>query len=72
MQTLNVGAGRTDKEHREAEEQWRADLLADSRSDAKLLLLGRGFVCNRKRVVSGAQTLCFTNVYTRKSLSIWA
>jgi hypothetical protein len=34
MQTLNVGAGRTDEEYKAAEEQRRADLLADSRSDA--------------------------------------
>jgi hypothetical protein len=34
MQTLNVAAGRTDKEYQAAEEQRRADLLADSRSDA--------------------------------------
>ena len=34
MQTLNVGAGRTDNEYQAAEEQRRADLLADSRSDA--------------------------------------
>jgi hypothetical protein len=34
MQTLNVGAGRTDEEYKAAEEQRRADLRADSRSDA--------------------------------------
>src|ERR1700685_2227592 len=34
MQTLNVGAGRTDQEYKEAEEQRRADLVADSRSCA--------------------------------------
>jgi hypothetical protein len=34
MQTLNVGAGRTDQEYQAAEEQRRADLLAESRSDA--------------------------------------
>src|SRR4029077_9500521 len=34
MQTLNVGAGRTDQEYKAAEEQRRADLRADSQSDA--------------------------------------
>lgn len=34
MQTLNVGAGRTDEEYKAVEQQRRADLLADSRSDA--------------------------------------
>lgn len=34
MQTLNVGAGRTDEEYKAAEEQRRADLRADSVSSA--------------------------------------
>jgi hypothetical protein len=34
MQTLNVGAGRTDEEYKAAEEQRRADLRAESRGDA--------------------------------------
>lgn len=34
MQTLNVGAGRTDEEYKAAEEQRRADLRADSRTNA--------------------------------------
>ena len=34
MQTLNVGAGQTDKEYNAAEEQRRGDLRDDSRSDA--------------------------------------
>ena|ERR1700722_11102307 len=34
MQTLNVGAGRTDEEYKAAEEQRRAELRADSQSDA--------------------------------------
>lgn len=45
MQTLNVGAGRTDKEYKEAEEQRRADLLADSQSDANYFFLGRRAGC---------------------------
>jgi len=42
MQTLNVGAGRTDKEYKEAEEQRRANLLADSRSDANYFFWAAG------------------------------
>jgi len=42
MQTLNVGAGRTDEEYKAAEEQRRADLLADSRNDARLFFLAAG------------------------------
>jgi hypothetical protein len=34
MQTLNVGAGRTDEEYKAAEEQRRADLLEESRTIA--------------------------------------
>jgi hypothetical protein len=39
MQTLNVGAGRTDEEYKAAEEQRRADLLADSRGDANYFVV---------------------------------
>jgi hypothetical protein len=42
MQTLNVGAGRTDTEYQEAEKQRRADLLADSRSDANYFFWAAG------------------------------
>ncbi len=42
MQTLNVGAGRTDEEYKAAEEQRRADLLADSRSDANYFFWAAG------------------------------
>lgn len=42
MQTLNVGAGRTDQEYKEAEEQRRADLRADSRSDANYFFWAAG------------------------------
>ena len=34
MQTLNLGAGRTDEEYQASEEQRRADLRDDSRTDA--------------------------------------
>jgi hypothetical protein len=42
MQTLNVGAGRTDEEYKAAEDQRRADLLADSRSDANYFFWAAG------------------------------
>jgi len=42
MQTLNVGAGRTDQEYKEAEEQRRADLVADSRGDANYFFWAAG------------------------------
>jgi hypothetical protein len=42
MQTLNVGAGRTDGEYKAAEEQRRADLRDDSRSDANYFFWAAG------------------------------
>jgi hypothetical protein len=39
MQTLNVGAGRTDEEYKAAEEQRRADLKADSESNANFFFV---------------------------------
>ena len=42
MQTLNVGAGRTDQEYKAAEDQRRADLRADSRSDANYFFWAAG------------------------------
>jgi hypothetical protein len=42
MQTLNVGAGRTDDEYKAAEEQRRADLRADSREDANYFFWAAG------------------------------
>jgi len=42
MQTLNVGAGRTDAEYKAAEEQRRADLREDSRSAANYFFLAAG------------------------------
>jgi hypothetical protein len=51
MQTLNVGAGRTDSEYQAAEEQRRADLRTDSLADANFFFwaagcaaLGTGFL----------------------------
>jgi hypothetical protein len=42
MQTLNVGAGQTDKEYIAAEERRRADLLAESREDANYFFWAAG------------------------------
>jgi len=42
MQTLNVGAGRTDEEYKAAEEQRRADLRAESRGDANYFFWAAG------------------------------
>ena len=42
MQTLNVGAGRTETEYKEAEEKRRADLRADSQGDANYFFIAAG------------------------------
>jgi hypothetical protein len=42
MDILNVGAGRTDEEYKEAEEQRRADLRAESKSDANYFFWAAG------------------------------
>src|SRR5215469_14266704 len=42
MQTLNVGAGRTDEDYKAAEEQRRADLRAESRADANYFFIAAG------------------------------
>ena len=42
MQTLNVGAGRTDQEYKEAEAQRRVDLKDDSQSDANYFFWAAG------------------------------
>jgi hypothetical protein len=42
MQTLNVGPGWTDNEYEAAEEQRRANLFSDSRSDANYFFLAAG------------------------------
>lgn len=42
MQTLNVGAGRTDEEYKAAEEQRRVDLRADALTDANYFFAAAG------------------------------
>jgi hypothetical protein len=44
MQTLNVGAGRTDEEYKDAEEQRLAELRADSQTDANYFFWAAGVV----------------------------
>jgi hypothetical protein len=72
MQTLNVGAGRTDTEYKEAEEQRRADLRADSRSDANfffwaagLAALGTGLLPVRLNILVSIGTIDFLSFYGR-------
>jgi hypothetical protein len=72
MQTLNVGAGRTDTEYKEAEEQRRADLRADSRSDANfffwaagLAALGTGLLLVRLNIFVSVGTIDFLSFYGR-------
>jgi len=42
MQTLNVGAGKTDREYKEAEQMRRVDLRNDSQSEAKYFFWAAG------------------------------
>jgi hypothetical protein len=70
MQTLNVGAGRTDTEYKEAEEQRRADLRADSRSDANfffwaagLAALGTGLLPVRLNILVSIGTIDLLSFY---------
>ena len=42
MQTLDVGAGRTDQEYEQAKRQRRADLLTESQSDANYFFWAAG------------------------------
>ena len=72
MQTLNVGAGRTDNEYQAAEEQRRADLLADSRSDANyffwaagLAALGTGLLPVRLNILVSIGAIDLLRFYGR-------
>jgi len=72
MQTLNVGAGRTDTEYKEAEEQRRADLRADSQSDANfffwaasLAALGTGLLPVRLNIFVSIGTIDLLSFYGR-------
>src|SRR5947207_375696 len=70
MQTLNVGAGRSDEEYKAAEEQRRADLYADSQNDANyffvaagLAALGTGLLPIRLNILVSVGAIDFLNLY---------
>jgi hypothetical protein len=72
MQTLNVGAGRTDEEYKASEEQRRADLRADSQSDANyffwaagLSALGTGLLPVRLNLLVSIGTIDLLTLYGR-------
>jgi hypothetical protein len=72
MQTLNVGAGRTDEEYKATEEQRRADILSDSRSDANyffwaagLSALGTGLLPVRLNLLVSIGTVDLLTLYGR-------
>lgn len=72
MQTLNVGAGRTDTEYKAAEEQRRADLRTESQSDANfffwaagLAALGTGLLPVRLNILAGIGAVDLLTFYGR-------
>src|SRR6266704_2874579 len=73
MQTLNVGAGRSDREYKAAEEQRRADLRADSVSDANyffwaagLAAIGTGLLPVRLNIFVTIGTIDLLTFYARQ------
>lgn len=78
MQTLNVGAGQTDKEYKAGEERRRAALLADSRSDANyffwaagLAALGSGLLPVRLNILVSIGTVDLLTLYGRALGSLY-
>ena len=72
MQTLNVGAGRTDEEHKATGEQRRADLRSDCRDDANyffwaagLSALGTGLLPVRLNLLVSIGTVDLLTLYGR-------
>jgi hypothetical protein len=72
MQTLNVGAGRSDDEYKAADAQRRADLLAESRSDANyffyaagLAALGTGLLPVRLNILVTIGVFDLLHIYGR-------
>jgi hypothetical protein len=72
MQTLNVGAGQSDEAYKAAEQQRRADLLADSKSDANfffwaagLAALGTGLLPVRLNILVSIGVVDLLNLYGR-------
>jgi hypothetical protein len=51
MQTLNVGAGRTDDEYKEAQERHREELREDSQSDANHLFWAAGLAATSSGIL---------------------
>lgn len=75
MQTLNVGAGRSDEEYKAAEEQRRAELRDNSQTDASyffiaagLAALGTGLLPLRLNVAVIVGVLDLMNLYGREWL----
>lgn len=72
MQTLNVGAGRTDKEYKEAEKQRRADLRAEGQAAANyffwaagLAALGTGLLLERLNIIVSIGAIDLLSLYGR-------
>jgi hypothetical protein len=72
MQTLNVGAGRTDQEYQAAEEQRRADLRTESKQDAfyffvaaVLAAIGSGLFLVRLPILVSIGAIDLFNFYGR-------
>jgi hypothetical protein len=72
MQTLNVGAGRTDSEYKADAQQRRADLRDDSRSDANLFFwaaglaaLGTGLLPFRLNILANIGVIDLLTFYGR-------
>ncbi|HMF91202.1 MAG TPA: hypothetical protein VKL40_11195 [Candidatus Angelobacter sp.] len=73
MQTLNVGAGRTDQEYHAAEEQRRADLLTESKHDANyffvaavLAAIGTGIFLMRLNILVSIGAIDLLSFYGRR------
>ncbi|MGH9520998.1 MAG: hypothetical protein ACRD3E_00540 [Terriglobales bacterium] len=76
MQTLNVGAGRTEEEHRANEEQRRKDLLEESQTDANFFFwaagmaaLGTGLLPVRVNLVVNIGAIDMLRAYARSLTS---
>ncbi len=72
MQILNVGAGQTDREYKAIEEQRRADLHAESQSDANyffwaagLAALGTGLLPVRLNILVSIGAVDLVSLYAR-------
>src|SRR5712671_5631118 len=78
MQTLNVGAGRTDTEYKAAEEQRCADLRTESQSDANyffwaagLAALGTGLLPVRLNILVSIGAVDLLRIYGRGLVRIY-